>query len=220
MLASVMTTKVQSKITDTSYTGVQILALLNLGQLEVAGGGVRPHGLPKVAPLPDLLSSDTVTAAVDARSVALPDEYHRGLFMVVDASGEEVTIKESYIDHLERFPTLETGSTEQCCVMGSSLHYAPSEAQDLTVHFYRLPVDMETDDEADGIPTHLQERLLVSYAVKEIFGEIEQGIDGNTPNADKWEARYQLALTDLEREIGPEDGRPQYAADDTNYIGD
>ena len=77
MLASAMITKVEDAVKDTSYSSTDILDLLNEGQLEVAGGGNRQHGLPLIAPLPELLASGTVTATSSANSVSLPSNYHR-----------------------------------------------------------------------------------------------------------------------------------------------
>jgi hypothetical protein len=203
-----------------SLTRDQILALLNEGQLNIAGGGDRPHGLPLVAPLPELASSATVTLLVNAESVALPATYHRHVFSIIDADDQPLEIVDTYFDLEDAYPTLTVGGTEVCFVRGNTLYYAPAKAQNVTVKFHRLPVDM-TDDagqEPDGIPAHLQERLFVSYALKEMEAQIERGSEEPKVNTTFWEGRYHQALTDLERFIGPIDQRPENVSDKTDYI--
>jgi hypothetical protein len=226
MLASAMIDKiigwdrVSGIVQDPFYTGPMILDLLNEAQLSVAGGGDRPHHLPLLAPLPELSSSGTVTLAVDTQSVALPVTYHRNLFFVTDSSGYKLTLMNSHTEFLTKYPKLEAGETRNYIVKGLSLYYAPAKAQDITVNFYRLPVDM-TDDgtsEPDGVPVHLQERLLVSHVLYSIFAEIEDGMQGRKSNTDYWYSRHQAALTDLERMIGPEDREPMNISDTSNYI--
>ena len=220
MLTSALISRVKGIEPDPDFTSTQILALLNEGQMSIAGGGERDHGYPLLAPLPELSSSDTVTFAVDATSVSLPATYHRGVFFVVDANNYKLSGYDSHIELLNRYPSLETGSTEVYAIKGSTLFYAPAQAQDVTVHFFRLPVDMDTasDSEPDGIPEHLQERLLVSYAVMKMSEQIEIGMESSRPNTSFWLARHQAALTDLERMIGPEDREPMTVTDTTNYI--
>jgi len=217
MLTSALISRVQEIEPDPDFTSTQILALLNEAQMSVAGGGERNHRLPLLAPLPELSSSATVTLAVDATSVALPATYHRGVFFVTDSNDYRLRKFESHINLLKIYPSLEVGTPEAYVVKGNTLFYAPAQAQDVTVHFFRFPVDMTTavDSKPDGIPEHLQERLLVSYAVMKMSQQIEIGMESSRPNTDFWEARHQAALTDLERMIGPEDVDPEHVSSTT-----
>jgi len=220
MLTSALIAKIQEIEPDPDFTESQILGLLNEAQLSIAGGGDRDHSLPLLAPLPELSSSATVTLAVDATSVSLPATYHRNVFFVSDSSGYELAAYDSHIELLKRYPTLDAGGTEIYCVVGNTLNYAPAKAQDVTVHFYRLPVDMDdgVTSEPDGIPVHLQERLLVSYVVREMQEQIEVGQESSRPNTSYWYSRHQAALGDLERYIGPADKAPMNITDTTDYI--
>jgi len=84
---------------------------------------------------------------------------------------------------------------------------AYTKAAPLTIHYFRLPVDMEDDDDTpDGIPTQFQKKLLVNYACKEIFSLIEDGIEGQQVNTAKHTGFFLSALRDLELSI-PADGR-------------
>jgi len=218
--ADVSGTREGGIVKDPFYTEAMIITLLNEGQLSIAGGGDRNHGLPLLAPLPELASSATLTLAVDAESVAMPATYHRGTFFVIDANGYKLDAFDSRIEFISRYPKLETGSTKSYCVQGNVFNYAPAKAQDVTIKFFRLPIDMTdgASSEPDGIPTSLQDRLLVSYVCKDIFEQIEDGIEGQKVNTGYWYNRHQAALSDLERMIGPEDREPQNVTDTSNYI--
>lgn len=230
MRASELVAEVQ-RITDNDdnddYDGDDILALLNRGVLEIAGGGDRQYGLPMLAPLPDLFTSDTVTLLANDSSVAMPAEYHRGLKRVTCA-GEKLKKYDSHIKFLDTYEGT-TGTPEAYCLVGSTLWVlpSPSSATDLDVYFHRLPVDMQivaydagppeveaVDDTPDGLPVHLHHRLLVNFACKEIFSEVESGIDMPHPDTDKHTRLHQMALTDLERFIGTEDGEACNIADE------
>jgi len=220
MLTSLLISKVQDVEPDPDFSEADILALLNEGQLSIAGGGERSHGFPLLAPLPELVSSAVVTLAVDAVSVSMPSTYQRGVFFVTNSSGEKLAAFDSHIEFLNRYPILRTGDTAAYCLQGNLFRYAPTKAHNVTVHFFRFPVDM-TDDVAstpDGIPGHLQIRLLVSFALYRMYQQIEIGQEASKPNTDKWFGNHQLALTDLERFIGPEDKEPMNVTDSTNMI--
>lgn len=58
-------------------------------------------------------------------------------------------------------------------------------------------IDALSDDIPNCLPDHLHKSLLVSYAAKEIFNEIEDGIEGRKINTERYEGKYQQALTAL-----------------------
>lgn len=92
----------------------------------------------------------------------------------------------------------QSGSSGSAWVDGTSY----SSGEDITVHFYRLPVDMsDGDDPPDGIPLHLQDPLLVNYACYKIFELIEDGIEGVGVNTQRYEKRFLQALKTLEMSI-------------------
>jgi len=207
-------------IKDRSFTETMVIFLLNEVQLEIAGGGERQHGMPLLAPLPELLTNSTVTLSASANSVAMPTDYHRGPVTVVDAQDAVIKSTEQHLDFLRLYPTVETGSTDLVCLKGNVLFYAPAQAQDVTIHYYKTPTDMDTDSasEPDGIPIHLQSRLLVSGVCAKIFQEIEADLSGKKGQTSFWLSRYQSAQTDLERFIGPVDQLPEFVRDDSDYV--
>jgi len=195
------------------------LVFLNQGMVAIAGGGNRPYPLPPVAPLPDLMTIGTVTATVDGGSVALPSNFQRSVISVINSSGQELNRIDSYIDFVQRYPKLEAGSIESYCVRGRNLYYAPSKAEDLTVHYYHKPVDMAVAGaEPDGLPEEFHISVLCAYACWRTYKKIERGEEGRTPNINLWNSEYMNGLTDLERHLGPEDARPQQIGDAAHYI--
>lgn len=203
--------RVKEKIHDASFTPSMILAKLNKGVGRIAN----------LVDLPDLKSSDTVETGEDAY-VSLPSDagnvFHRkdkSLFFVSsDSQDNEVTIEESWIKFLGKWPTLDdAGNVQQVCVRGSRLYFQPipSTADTLTLHFFRRPVAMtaNSSDEPDGIPEDLQEDLLVNFACWDIYSQKEDE-DGKTPETDKYKGLFAQALAELKLFVGPKDDRPDY----------
>lgn len=217
-----LTARIRRIIQDDYYTSADILALLNQGQREVAGGVTYDLRLPPTPPLPDLLTQANVSASASTAYVALPSDFHRNLFHVVDSDDWIKEINHSWIDFLKSYPGLdESGTVAQVCVRGNRLYFQPRQNTTLTIHYNRRPTDMSaSDDEPDGIPWHLQERVLVSYVCRELFDEIEDGIEGQKVNFQKWNATFEASMAELYRYLGPPDGEPDFTDDDEDYIGD
>lgn len=92
----------------------------------------------------------------------------------------------------------QTGSAGSTWVTGSSY----STGEDITVHFYRLPVAMsDSTDEPDGIPSNFQEKLLVNYAAYRTFELL-----GKDQKAVYYENAFKKALYDFELSL-PFDAR-------------
>lgn len=215
---------VSEVVQDTSWTSAKILAILNRGLLEIAGGGNRNWGLPLCGPLPDLLTSGTI--ATDTNNnvslTSLTTAYHRDLFRVTDASGNKIKIYQSFMKFMDDYQGLtKNGTVEAVALKGNTLYYqgVPSAAQTLTLWYYMTPTPLTTEASTPScLPDWLHYRLLVNYAAMEIFSKIEDGIDGAKVNTAYHTNEYQLALTDLHRFIGTADKEPIFIRDDADYI--
>jgi hypothetical protein len=202
MLATDIIDRVARIIQDDSYTSADILDLINEGRLFIAGE-VDPG-------LPGLRMSDTVTTTDTASAVDLPDDYHKGMFWVGSAAqdcriGTRASDYHNLLTFLEQYNDLSTvGQIEAVCVDGAELLYQGMADDTLTLKYFRKPVDIALADIADAedglpaeLPTHLQRKLLVSYCCKEIFPELEDGVEGRTPNTDKYAKIFNEAMAEL-----------------------
>lgn len=219
MLASKIVDAVMANTNSPDHDTVAVvLDIINRGLFEISGGGERQHGNAELAPLPSLLTSDTVTLTAGNVSVALPSDYQRSVLRV-ELSGKKINRYDSVNKLLDECSS--GGAIAGYCVKGNSLWLSPSQSSDndLSVYYHKFPEQLQIVESAAGppevlaidsvpdcIPEHLQFRLLFHYASKEIFGEIEQGLEGALPDTAKHDAMYQKALTDLERIIGAEEG--------------
>jgi hypothetical protein len=91
---------------------------------------------------------------------------------------------------------------------GSRLYYQriPSTPEQLTIHYFRNPEEMDADsDTPDGIPEHLHSKLLVNYALSELWDLVEDATEGAKANANYYEKKYEAALAELLAFVGPED---------------
>jgi len=166
---------------DDFFDSTDILALLNKGIGKIAGGIKMPNG--QISPvLPDLYTSGTVDTSTTAAYKALPADYMRKVFMVLDSNADRINPPKGgdyysfmkFMNFVSEKDLSESGSIYTCCVKGSNLYYQgiPTASEELIVQYYRKPTDMEGSAQTtpDGIPSHLQSELLVNYVCAEIFG--------------------------------------------------
>lgn len=199
--------------------------------VSMISGGVRMPDGQVTPPLPELYEISTVETTVNAYA-DLPDTYQRKIVMVIDSSGDEILPVNGgdlyafklFINSISEKNLSETGSIYRACVKGKKLYYQgiPSDAETLTLHFYRLPVDMaDNDDTPDGLPTHLSKRLIVHYVCAQIYGEmIESGEDTPNMGHDYHLGKFYTAMTDLLDFIGDTDSEPLYMAGGTSFFAD
>lgn len=208
---------VENIIQDSSYTSEDITDLINEAVSAVAKGVEVPGELGITSPLPDLYATADVTLTDSARSVSLPADYQRGLFNVYGT--QHIPLMDSFARFIKRYPALETGdSVEACVVHGKSLFYHPAVSGTVNVSYYKKPDTLTTDsDEPTCIPDHLHRRLLVSFACREIFNRIEDGIEGQKINTSAYDTEFYEAVMALDRELG-NDATPEYIPDEDDFI--
>jgi len=195
-------------VDDTSlYTSLG--GFINQGVSEIAGGipslldGITdplPNSL--TPPLPDLFTIDTVSTSTSAAYVDMPDDFQRDLQFAASATGSEIDIAESFIEFVETYPLLDkSGRITEVIEHGNKLYYQgiPTVSEEVTLHYYRKPVDMVADvDTPDGIPEHLQISLLVNFAAWKAHEHLEDGVEGETPNTLKFKNNFLEAMRTLE----------------------
>lgn len=209
-------------IQDANYTDAILTSRINTLVGRIAGGQRMPDGIIS-PPLPDLFDMDTVATVEDTAYASLPSDYQRGLFRVMDSSGDIIHPPSGgdyysfqlFLRSLTEPDMTETGSVYRVCARGTRLYYQgiPSTTENLTVYFYRKPTDMSLEDptpEPDGIPEHLATPLIKHGVCREIFGEgIEDGVNSEGAGYSYHAKRFYEAMTDLIDHIGI-DAQPEY----------
>jgi hypothetical protein len=214
-------------LTDTS---LDLTARINQAVTAIAGGIRMPDASGLSPPLPDLLEIDTV-GTTTTYCVDLPDTYQRNLFYIADSSGNKIWPPKGgdyysftlFMNGLYDKSLGQSGSVDRCVVRGTKLYYQgiPTTSEGLTLYFYRKPVDMALPaDTPDGIPSHLQLRLVKHYVCKEAYGEaLEDGDESSAVGASYHTEKFYEAMIDLIYHIG-EDAEPEYYAGPDAYLSD
>lgn len=206
-----LTARVSGIIQDTSFDSDDILGYFNKGLREIAG---------KVQ-VPDLIVVDTVETVLAQPWVTLPTEYMWALFHCASVTHDRIITsvykKDSYRELLRLYPLLDdVGNVEYIGVRGSRLYYQPipGTVETLSIQFHGKPTELaDDDDEPDFLPYHLHEELMVNFAAKEIYGLIEDGIEGKKINYNKHNGAYLKALAEFSMFVG-EDGQPYNMPDE------
>ena len=120
-----------------------------------------------------------------------------------------------FLNHCYKRDLTETGSVTSVCVRGKKFYYQgiPTDSEDITIMYYKIPTTMSaTSDEPEGIPDHLQNRLIKHYVCKEIFGEgLEDGDTSKGSGVQYHTNKFYDAMVDLVDFVGI-DAEPEYYA--------
>jgi len=197
--------KVALIIQDNAFTEDIIGEYLNQAQTEIAGGMQSALGNWITPPLPNLLTIGTVTTDTTDAYIDMPTNFQRTLQFAASSKGYELNIAESFISFSETYPLLnQSGRISEVITVGNVLYYQgiPTEEEEITLHYYRKPVDMVVDsDQPDGIPLPLQVELLKNHAVWKIFDLIEDDFSEPGLNTQRYQALFMQALKVLELSI-------------------
>lgn len=200
-----LTTIVEAILQDFTYANSDITSIMNRGVQEIAGGMVSAFTDSITPPLPNLLSIGSIDTVTDAAYVSMPGTFQRKLQFAAGDDGVEIDIANSFIGFAADYPLFDrAGRINEVIEHGGNIYYQgiPAAAETVTIHFYRLPVDMEdATDEPDGIPVHLQEPLLVNYTCWELFKRIENGLEGPLVNTTRYKELFMEAMRTLELSV-------------------
>ena len=215
-----LTAAISKIIQDDDYDH-EIADRINEAVLKIATGDMLPGRYELSPPLPDLYTTATVDTVVGAGIADLPDDFNRDLFQVVNSDEETITIEPSFKQFLKRYTEISTGDVFKVAAHGSKLLYrdVPAEAETLTVHYYKAPTELsDSTDTPSCIPAHLHRKLIVSHVCKDIFDEIEDGLDDPKINTQHHEKVYAQGL--LELEVWAEaEKEPDYINTQGDYCG-
>jgi hypothetical protein len=218
-----LTSAIESVIQDDSYE--DLTDRINDAISSIAGGIRMPNGETS-PPLPDLYTTATVATTANAYA-DLPADYQRRVFYVVDSRGDRILPMDGggyygfmlFLNHCFKKDLTETGSVTKVCIKGRKLYYQgiPTASKDLTVMYYKVPDTLVgNSDEHEGIPDHLQKRLVKHYVCKEIFGEgLEDGAEARGVGTNYHTNKFFEAMIDLIDFIGI-DAEPEYYSSDND----
>ena len=211
------------------YTDSILTTKINKAVTSIAGGIRLPDGT--VSPcLPDLYSSDTIATSTTTAYKALPSTYQRNVFYVSDDSGDRILPPTGgdyydfmlFLNQVSEKDLSESGSIYRVGIKGNNLYYQgiPTSSEDITINFYRKPVDMSADEDTpDGIPDHLQDRLIKYYTA---FDILKDNITDNKVIMAKikyYENEFYKAIQDLV-DFLPIDAEPVYYAGNNDIYTD
>ncbi len=224
---STLTVAINDIIQDDAFFGAKYTKKINEAVHAIAAGIYMPDKSIS-PPLPDLVDYDTVTTSTLAY-VSLPSDYQRKVFLICDSSGNKISPPTGgdyyaynlFLKGLSDLRLTEAGSVYRVAVKGTRLYYqgVPTAPETIGLHFYRKPTDMALDgDSPDGIPEHLQMKLIKHYVCKEIYGEnLEDGQDNIGVGYKFHSGKFMEAMLELVEFIGL-DAEPQYyGSDDDGY---
>jgi len=202
-------TEVRSITRDESFDDLWMVERINMGLKEIAA----------VMLIPGLSASDTVTALTTANHVSMPADFLHSLYLATtETYPGGLVLSPNSKDLITRTDPEETGNVRMVAEEAKTLYYnpVPSEADEaITLYYYNNPDELTlASDLPSWIPSHLQKSLVLNYLTKEIFNLIEEGIDGQMPNAAKYSQLYGQALM-LLGAFYPKVSKPYYKVTST-----
>ena len=224
---SSIVSSIQDILQDAAYTNQNIVDRINEAVNSIAAGIRMPDGQIS-PPLPDLYAYGTVSTSITLPYVSLPTDYQRGVKLVYDSSNYKINPPAGgnyysfalFMRIISKMDLSETGSIYAVAVKGTKIYYQgiPTTSTTIGVHYYRKPTDMALDgDTPDGIPDHLQLRLIKHYVIMTIFGEqIESSVSEPAIGYKYHEAKFYAAMTDLCDFVGI-DATPEYYGNEGNF---
>ena len=187
--------RVQQAVKDDSFTEAEILSRLNDALQAVAFEFC----------LPELEADDEIAFTAGGDSFApLPDDYHHDLWHIDPLTFTDRILVMGSLKSLQRIyaGNAQGGTIYHAAVDGLTLHVRPLQTQDQTVkvYYYRKPDGLTNEDTSipEGIPAHLH-TILSDKVASELFDIIEDGVDGNKANTNRYEQRYMAGLMSLQQ---------------------
>lgn len=210
--------RIQRKIQDPGYDpDADLIPLINQGLGEIA----------TMIALPGLTTVSTIDCG-EGPSVDLPEDFHANLDHVYNQTTDSrVRVVKAFTDFIKRFPGLNgEGSVTHVCEHGSKLYFqdAPgtSSPETVLITYTTRPTLFDRSEgvtSIDYIPHEMQVQLLVNYAAKEVFDEIEDGIEGNKVNWNTHNKLYNEAFARLQAFLGVQPGTPTYIDQSDSGLG-
>lgn len=190
--------KALRKIDDDSYSWADVVDEFNRC-LEYLAGKFN---------LLELEHTEDIMTDPNVNNVPVPANYMKNLWQCRSLTHNRLIKVHTSVINLGRWYSVidQSGSVRGVAVKGRAFYYQriPGSAETLRLTYYRYPDRLyDRDDKPTCLPPHLVEPLLVNYACKEIYSEIEDGEDKQV-NTDRYTNKFNNAVVELERFLGPD----------------
>lgn len=195
-------------IEDDSFSNARILSYIEKACSEVAA---------KFS-LPDLLVESELVVGPGIRTIAMPDNYMKGLFhaVVVLPRTADIVIEKSFA----RLVELTNGFTKSAgrsslCTVSTRLHLSPDfldfpDGSTIRLFYYSKPPAILENSFISFIPEEAQYDLLFNSACASCYNLIETGIDSPKINHNKYLGFYTAALEKLAAIVGLPEETPDF----------
>jgi len=201
--------RIKNKIQDPSYDpDSDLVPLINQGLGEIA----------TMIALPALTTVATIECGTGP-NVDLPEDFHANVHHAFNQTKDgHVQIIKSLTDFIEEFPGLNgEGSVRFICVHGGKLYFqdAPgsSSPESVLITYTSRPKLFDRGEgvtKIDYIPHEMQAPLLVNYAAREVFDEVEDGVEGAKMNWNTHNKLFNEAFARLHSFLGVQPGTPTF----------
>jgi len=176
--------------------------------------------------LTDESAGESVTVAnTPLNNLPLPSDFHKDLRYVYSTTHNcKIKVYDSLPLLLREFTYIDqSGRIYGVALKGNKMYFQriPASVEALTYQYFKHPTDLvettDTPDDFEGRCEHFARRLLVSYAAKEIYTLIEDGIEGQKANTLHYTQMFEKHLADLRAFIGDEASEPVEVNDDMRW---
>ena len=212
-----LTETIMDKVQDPSIDAKRIRRMINQACDESAS--------VLTDPLPDCETQADVSTVLGRAFASLPNDFHRDLEHCFSVSrNDRVRIYPSlqYLRAVEDWHNLtRVGQVYGVARRGDRLYYQgiPETSDTLTIHYTRKPLQLAKDnDEPVDFPSFSHEPLIVNYVLKELFSEIEDGIEGPKTNTEYHDTKWVEAIEKVELFYGPKATEPPQIHDMTSEM--
>jgi hypothetical protein len=187
---------VRGILQDESFDEDRLITLFNTGIRRCA----------YLVRLPELESFGSFETDPITTSVVIPEDwdYSRSLYDASTPTKQTISVLSSMGLLRSKEPTIDTqvkiGDIEFITVRKGYIVYtpSPSELTLVTCKFFKNPVPLvEDEDFPTCLPEHLQEPLLVNFALWKCFESIEDGIEGDKVNTVYYKNEFNEAIEEL-----------------------
>jgi hypothetical protein len=209
-----LATEILRKVDDPSYED-SVNDFLNNGLQDVAGYNDPATGFEILLPALETSAQVTTDADTTKNYVNMPADFHKNLyhvdapcvFLPISIFPNFQDLKDYYTNYFDPLEWRKVGPLESVAVSNGKLYYnkIPYTPLTLTLYYYKkITLMTKENDSPIELPEHLHRDLLVNYVCKEIYTEIEEGIEGPAVNTQKYTGFYIQAISKLYWWIGDE----------------